>query len=78
MHFVWFDVSRETSLSLTGESSLVSRNLSLTHWRETQWWWTMRRRREARGRRRRCMWRGSRRLDEDVEALDIVLLNVEN
>ena len=42
----------------------------------------MRRRREARGRRRRwrCRWRwrGSRRLDEDVEALDIVLLNVEN
>ena len=40
----------------------------------------MRRRREARGRRRRWRWRwkGSRRLDEDVEALDTVLLNVEN
>ena len=40
----------------------------------------MRRRREARGRRRRWRWRwrGSRRLDEDVEALDMVLLNVEN
>ena len=70
--------SRETSLSPTGENSLVSWNSPLTYWRETQWWWTMRRRREARGRRRRCMWKGSRRLDEDVEALDMVLLNVEN
>ena len=42
----------------------------------TQWWWIMRRRREVIGRSRR--WRGSSRLDDDVEALEMVLLNVEN
>jgi len=77
---VWFGSRKK---SLTAENSLVSGNsLSLTGEKIplTQWWWTLRRRRmEARGRRSRWRWRrGSRRLEEDVEALDKVLLNVEN